>query len=345
MKRRVICIFTLIFWMIALSTFLSIRIEKWMTPIISRVEAERVGDNTYQIPADALTYDDMGMHLYVTREGSGWEKGLRVYEVDPSRYFVKGEKLEMEYSGTFIRYATRALREGEVVAPEEAFQREDDQWVAIYPEGIPNFTLKDDDASVETQTENVMLINAPEANKPFMEDRARSRIDNEKDEFYYYQAPVGTVYSLNDLRQMMDSMLLLGLLVAMILFTVILWAWSFWLSRDYRKNKRLLLINGCAMAFLLACVPLLLHFITLPSALLPQYHITDFAHYSVEFNELFSNLHLLADSGSAAAASAIRYAEGHLTIFFVILALGVVLGVVAIVAEVILGKKRCRGLR
>ena len=343
MKRRVICIFTLIFWMITLSTVLSIRIEQLMTPTISLVEAEDGAGDISEIPADALTYDDMGMHLYRTREGSGWEKGIRVYEEDMSRFTIQGDKLQMEYGGTYIRYATRTLRVGEVVQKAEAFQYADDQWVAIYPEGIPSFTLTDTDASVETQTETAMVISVPEANVPFMEDRARSQINIEKDEFYYYQAPTSTVYSLNDLKQFMDSMILLGILAAGVIFTVILWAWSFWLSREYVKRKKLLLINGGAAVVLLALVPLLLHFTNLPSSMLPQYHITDFAHYSAEFSELFSVLRMLAENGSAAAEAAIRYADVRTTLFFVILGIGVLLGIAVIIVEALFSKERKKG--
>ena len=126
----------------------------------------------------------------------------------------------------------------------------------------------------------------------------------------------------------------------MILFTVILWAWSFWLSRDYRKNKKLLIINGGAAAFLLACVPFLLHFITLPSSLLPQYHITDFPHYGRIFSELFNELNRLAVAGSEIAAAAIRQAETSAVLFFVILALGVLLGIITIGLEVFLGRNQ-----
>ena len=334
MKRRVICIFTLVFWLIALSTFLSIRIEQWMTPTISSVDAEEAGPDTYSIPADALGYDDMGMHLYRTREGSGWEKGRRVYEVDMSQYWVAGDSIEMEYAGTYIRYATRALRAGEVVATPEAFQVANDRWVAIYPEGIPAYTLTKDTMAVETQTDTAMLVTAQDANVPFMEDRAREWIGTEKDEWYYFQAPTSTVYSLNDLEQFMNCMLLLGVLAAGILLTVILWGWSFWLSRDYKQHKKWLLINSGTALGILALVPLLLHFISIPNSLLPQYHITNFAHYAAEFGELFATLDKLAAAGSKIAAQAIRYAEGRVIGFFVILAFGVVLGAAAIAAEI-----------
>lgn len=349
MKRRVICIFTLIFWMIALSTFLSIRIEKWMTPVISTVEAEEAGkdaagNSTYTIPADALIYDDMGMHLYRTREGSGWERGRRVYEVDMSQYWVEGDSLKMDYSGTYIRYATRTLRVGEEVRlPESVFLTEDDNWIAVFPEGIPEYELKDDKMSVETKTETSMIVCAPEAAAPFMEDRARSTVIVEKEDFEWYEPHTSSFYSLGDLKAFMKNIVLLGVLAAMMFFTIILWAWSFLLSRDYMKNKKLLTINGGTAAGLLALSPLLLHFIDLPASLLPQYHITDFPHYSRVFGKLFEELNRLTDAGSEIAAAAIRQAEWSLMLFFIILTLGIVCGIAWILAEIAFGKGKRKG--
>ncbi|MBP3704977.1 MAG: extracellular solute-binding protein, partial [Clostridia bacterium] len=211
------------------------------------------------------------------------------------------------------------------------------------PGGVPEYELKSDDITVESSMDNALLLNAAKANVPFMEDRARASVVVEKEDYEWYEPPTSTFYSLNDLRQFMDSMVLLGILAAGMLFTVILWAWSFWLSRDYRKNAKLLLINGGAAAVLLALSPLLLHFINIPNSMLPQYHITEFSHYAEVFGELFGVLRDFAANGSAAAESALRYAESSTTWFFVILAVGIVLGIAVIIAETILGKERKKG--
>ena len=71
MKRRVLFIFILIFWMITLSTFLSIRIEQWMMPYISMI-ATSPKDVNKEIPADSLFYDDMGMRRHLI----GWNAAL-----------------------------------------------------------------------------------------------------------------------------------------------------------------------------------------------------------------------------------------------------------------------------
>lgn len=172
-----------------------------------------------------------------------------------------------------------------------------------------------------------------------MEDRARSAVIVEKTDEEWYKPHTSSLYSLGDLKQFMNNILLLGVLAAMMIFTVILWAWSFRLSKEPTKNKKLFIINGSVVAGLVALSPLLLHFINLPASLLPQYHITDFPHYAKVFGELFTELNRLTDAGSEIAAAAIKHAELSAVVFFVILALGAVLGIVAIIAEIALEKK------
>ena len=341
MKRRVLFIFILIFWMIALSTFLSIRVEEWMMPYISTTKTEPQ-DVHKEIPADALFYDDAGIHIYHVRNGQGWESGLRVYEVERADYFVIDGKVRFSQAdGEFVRYASRTLRVGEEVRqPENVFLTEDDNWVAVFPEGIPKYELKTTKMSVETKTDTSMIVCAPNAGVPFMEDRARSMVIVEKEDSDWYEPHTSRFYSLGELKTFMNDLLLLGVLTAMMIFTVILWAWSFWLSREYIKNRTLLIINSAVSAGLLALSPLLLHFIDLPTSMLPQYHITDLSHYRQFFGELFRELNRLTDAGSEIAAAAVKHTKQSGMFFVILVVCGVLFGVTAIILEAILSKHR-----
>jgi len=70
----------------------------------------------------------------------------------------------------------------------------------------------------------------------------------------------------------------------------------------------------------------------------PQCHITDFAHYERLFGELFGELNRLTDADSEIAATAIEHAKLSVTFFFAIMIFGVLLGVTAIILEVVLSK-------
>lgn len=341
MKRKGLFVFVLFFWMLILCTFLSSHIEQWMMPFVSTTTTPTTGV-LKEISADSLFYDEQGMHIYRAWLGQNWDAGLRVWEVDSSDYTVIDGKVRFNQSnGEFIQYASRTLRAGEEVRKlESVFLKEDDNWVAVFPDGIPEYELLNDKMSVETEIDTAMIICAPEAAAPFMEDRARSAVIVEKTDEEWYMPHTSSFYSLGDLRQFMNNLLLLGVLVAMMLFTVILWAWSFWISRDYVKNKKQLIVNGSVCVGLLALSPLPLHFINLPASMLPQYHITDFPHYGRLFGELFGELNRLTDAGSEIAAAAIKHAETCADLFFVILALGVLLGIITIGLEVFLGRNQ-----
>ncbi len=295
-----------------------------------------------EIPADSLFYDDTGMHVYHTRMGLGWEPGLRVTEVEPSDYFVIDGKVRfLQSDGEFVQYASRTLRVGEEVRkPENPFLIEDDNWIAVFREGIPEYELKENRMSVETETSTSMVVCVPKASAPFMEDRARSEVIVEKEDSEWYEPHTSCFYSLGDLRAFMNNIMRLGVLAAMMLFAVILWAWSFRLSKDHSKHRKLLVINGSVAAGLLAVTPLLLYFIDLPTSMLPQYHITDFSHYGRLFGELFTALDHLSAAGSEIAAAALAHAKLSMTVSVVIMALGVLSGAAVIILEVVLSKHR-----
>ena len=160
MKRRVLCVFILVFWALIICTFLSVRIEEMMILIISTIETDGKDLNP-SIPADTLFYDETGMHPYRAYHGSGWEDGLRIYEENLASYHVDGELLRLELQGKFVRYSTRNLRLGEEVILWEAFQRADDIWIAVFPGGVPAYTEVSDKVQVIAQTDDAVMLAAP----------------------------------------------------------------------------------------------------------------------------------------------------------------------------------------
>lgn len=325
MKRRVLCVFSLIFWLIILCTILSARVEQLMMPTVEVEELNMPLPET-SISADALFYDELGMHLYKTAQGFGWDTGMRVYEYD-GFILDDGRLSQLDY-GWFILYATRDLRLGEeVLVREEPYLYMDDTWVAIYPNGVPAYSFASDTMTALAQTDTALLVSAPGADYPFMEGRARASIETEKSFDYYMQAPDSAVYSLNDLYRFMNSILLLALLISLILFSIAIWVRCCKLSRERKKNRRALVRNSILAALVVTGIVLVSQWINLPNSLLPKTRITDFSYYAAEFSALFSALHDLAGQGGAAAENAVRYAESHVILAGVVVLAGILLSV------------------
>ena len=138
----------------------------------------------------------------------------------------------------------------------------------------------------------------------------------------------GSFYSLSDVKSFLSQLPLLAALLSLSLFVLILWVYSFVLSRKAKENRAKLIFHGVLGVLALL---VLLH-IALPSSLLPQYRITDAAYYMREFGELFSALNILAKS-SRESTELLQYAGKMQAMTLVIVGFGIFLGVIFILIE------------
>lgn len=325
MKRRVLCIFVLILWGLVFCTMLSVRIEQLMIPEVVLTQADE-SEPSPHIALDSLFFDDMGMHLYRPREGTGWETGTRIYEEEINNYSVGENQLDLKFFGSYVRYASKPLRSGDEISIKSDLENRDDTWLAIFPEGVPQLS---DALTPTTKAENALLFNVTDTPQPFMADRAKSTIlpvtelANEN---------AGSFYSLSDVKSFLSQLPLLAALLALSLFVLILWIYSFILSRRVKENRAKLIFHGVLGVLALLAVPLILLHIALPSSLLPQYRITDAAYYMREFGEIFSALNILAKS-SRESTELLQYAGRMQAMTLVIVGFGIFLGVIFILIE------------
>ena len=325
MKRRVLCIFVLILWGLVFCTMLSVRIEQLMIPEVVLTQADE-SELSPHIALDSLFFDDTGMHLYRPREGTGWETGTRIYEEEINNYSVGENQLDLKFFGSYVRYASKPLRSGDEISIKSDLENRDDTWLAIFPEGIPQLS---DALTPTAEAENALLFNVTDTPQPFMADRAKSTIlpvtelANEN---------AGSFYSLSDVKSFLSQLPLLAALLSLSLFVLILWIYSFILSRRAKENRAKLIFHGVLGILALLAVPLILLHIALPSSLLPQYRITDVAYYMREFGEIFSALNILAKS-SRESTELLQYAGKMQAMTLVIVGLGIFLGVIFILIE------------
>lgn len=333
MKRRVLCIFVLILWGLVFCTMLSVRIEQLMIPEVVLTQADE-NEPSPHIALDSLFFDDTGMHLYRPREGTGWETGTRIYEEDINSYTVGAEQIDLKFFGSYVRYASKPLRSGDEISIKSDLENRDDTWLAIFPEGIPQLS---DTLTPTAEAENALLFDVTDTPQPFMADRAKSTIlpvtelANEN---------AGSFYSLLDVKSFLSQLPLLAALLALSLFVLILWVYSFILSRKAKENRAKLIFHGVLGVLALLAVPLILQHIALPSSLLPQYRITDAAYYMREFGEIFQSLTTLAQMGSAEAETVLTAAKAAQNTALLIALLAPIAAGVVILTEMLLKKKR-----
>lgn len=237
MKRRVLCIFVLILWGLVFCTMLSVRIEQLMIPEVVLTQADE-SEPSPHIALDSLFFDDTGMHLYRPREGTGWETGTRIYEEEINNYSVGENQLDLKFFGSYVRYASKPLRSGDEISIKSDLENRDDTWLAIFPEGIPQLSGA---LTPTAEAENALLFNVTDTPQPFMADRAKSTIlpvtelANEN---------AGSFYSLSDVKSFLSQLPLLAALLSLSLFVLILWVYSFVLSRKAKENRAKLIFHG-----------------------------------------------------------------------------------------------------
>lgn len=330
MKKKVIFLFAFLFWVLAVCTLLALRIEALMTPQVVLVDEYA---NMSALPEDCLFTNETGSHLFTVVEGSGWNSGTRTRKVQPEDYLLDGDKIALYTYGDPVQYATKQPRDGYLVCVLKFSQKANDHWVVCSDETL-NAPENTQEIAVEQTFKDAALLAVQGMPSPFMPNQAKSTLAEKWD-----SPPKGlTVYSLNDTESFLNALPLLAVLLAFLLVSLILWAYSCRLAKYPQKNKTALLVNGGIAAACFAALPFLLNGIKLPSSLLPQDNIFDFGHYSKEFSEIFGALQDFAANGNETAAMALSQAQTALWASLAVVLSGAALGVVIVV----IGTHICR---
>ncbi len=140
LKQKALWVFALIFWLIAACTLFAVKNQELMTPQVTTLSAQ----NSYssgspaELPLDCLQLDsEGGMHLYEIYEGTGWEAGVRVREVQGFSMDEDHVLLDNGGWGEYVQYASKALTDGELVEVIRGGGKAADQWLAVFPEDAP----------------------------------------------------------------------------------------------------------------------------------------------------------------------------------------------------------------
>ncbi len=313
MKKKVFCVFVLILWFLLFSTAFSFWVEQAMVPevVLTHSDPSKSSDGYDRLSLDCLKANDGEPSLYFVMEGSGWEEGDRAWKIEDSEYSVSEEGIELLYDhrGDMIRYSTKPIRSGDPVSRVNRQGTFEDCWLAV--SGGEELSLRDEAkeaCQVLAQNGNALLLSVKEASRPFMPDEAESTL--------FGASVFGTgqrkLYSLAELEEFTGALRSLALLPGLALTVFILWAASFALIKDVKKNRKKLVINGVLAVLALAAIWVVLQKASLPSSLLPRTSIMELSHYGSEFSEIFSSLKSFAAAGNEVAAKAVSGASASL---------------------------------
>lgn len=304
MKRKILYVFAMPLWFLIFSTLFSFKVEQIMVPTVTEsIPAVTPPSAEATLDLDCLFLDDDGVPvLYQTYEGLAWDSGLRIKLIGPASYNILDDHISCGALERVVRYATKDPIVGERVIVTDQSDKRDDFYLAVCPSGV---RLREDlNVNLAAQAKNVLLAEVEQAPSAFMPKQAVSMLFQRQP----YEFPDERVYSLQDVEVFFSALPLVALLPGIIVFVTLLWLNSYKLLSDLKKNRVNIIINGCLALSCLLSLAILLHFLQLPSSLLPKDSVVNISYYVREFEEVLSSLHLLAESGVPMAEEAISHA-------------------------------------
>ncbi|MBQ8313327.1 MAG: hypothetical protein IJX84_09010 [Clostridia bacterium] len=295
MKRSVLCIFSLVLYLLLACTMLSAKIEEEMMPQVEAKTLKYKG-TTLSFSPDVLFHDEQGDHFYHAANGSGWESGLRIREFMPAQYYYDIFE-QIAFTGTpqtyhFIMSASRQPVEGEKVHIVEEFEAVEDVHLYCYSGALPEDLWMPQHTSIIGQSSHALLVRNTRAQLPFFQHTAKT--------LSIAASQADHAYSLTEISSFIQSLPPVTLIWICLLAGFLLLL-LFWTHRSASPGKLTYII---AAAFFLISAAILLSRIDLPASLLPTENIFDLAHYISTFGLI---LHALEQCGENFAALALQH--------------------------------------
>lgn len=293
MKKKALCIFSLILYLLVACTIVSHWIEDQMMTQVTISERKNRGDS-FSFKQAVLFADDQGKHLYEMIDGTGWNSGPRASMLPDASWYINAINSAVEYDGNkqsyrFITSASRMLTEGEAVKVIENTRVTDDQYLCIFTHGVPEELLLPKNAEIAARNETTLLLNIADGAFPFFEHTAKGLSES--------LAAADHIISLTDAKAFLNALPSLALTAALLLAGIMVWAVSCLLCIRPRKYKWFLRFNIMLVIVLLCSLAFLLNGIELPASMLPAENIFDWQHYSRQISLLINALEELEFSG------------------------------------------------
>lgn len=292
MKRKAVCIFALIAYVLLFCTLTAPVIEREMATLAEVKYVKKNAKSNTQVPQYAYHWGEVE-GLFQVKEGSGWNTGSRVEEI-PRQYYSVGNHFYSNISlhpenYTLILSASRTPKVGDRVEPVELEEKPNEKIIIYCPEGYREIVDRQDKFTVLGAGEKGIYMNTSSSEMPFFEGFAAFSLQNRLKADYY------RVYSYSDAESLLRSLPLVAVYGAVLLFAVVVWAGTCYLTR-IQQSRWLLWANAGCGVLTLGAVLRLGRAIDLPASLMPPESILDFSHYQKEFSNIFAAMEEVGDT-------------------------------------------------
>ncbi len=331
MKKTVLRIFSILFFLIVACTILSAKIE---TEMLTQVKTMKLsGSFDAKLPMTASFPDEYGMpRVFALEEKTGWEAGVRIRELGPNEFSVgeMGISPSSWSTTTYILTASRVPPEGQLVEVYKNMKAAEDTLLLYYPLWMPEESTLPSGVTEVARTSTSVLLETTNSPQPFMEHQEKNRLSTLEEDNW-------RIYSLTHANQFFENMPKVALVAAFLLLPVGLWVISCFLARDEVSNSPLIWVNVVASLGCLGGMWAVLRKIDLPASLLPPNNILDFAYYKTEIGQLLEVLKGL--TAAPQAQTALANASSDFTAAWIILGGTAALIALIAVAEGLIAKK------
>lgn len=292
MRKKALCFFTVVLYVLAACTVLSHWIEETMMTRVELGPVNTKAAHTFvlrELPERALFRDERGLHLYEVYDGTGWESGKRIREV--SGWSLTGECVSISgFPDTaYVFSATRQPRAGEKVSLLESQERGDDTYLLIFGGELPKNAQLPLEAVGFDVKGNAALMEMRSFPVPFMEQRAKTASE--------LTGFAERIFSMGDTEQFLNQLPQIAggaaVLLAGLVFLIAAWRMP--------KAGLLRCVNGALAALCLCLLPGTLSKILLPGSLLPEENIFALSHYRTALDTVFNGLAAFPDAFQALA--------------------------------------------
>lgn len=286
MKKKVLCLFSLILYLLSACTILSLKIEEEMA-VLAEVD-ERISEKTV---ARSITlslravYTDMdGDHLYEVREGKGWESGLRIHEFPSFSMDMMQGTASIYGTGDYrlIKSSSRQPQAGKLAIVVDEFETVNDRYLLYYEDGIPKARDFPDNAKLIGQSENAFLLDMTGVSLPFFAHtiETQSVVTDMSDR----------IFSLTEAARFLEQIPSAVMVFIFLIAGIVFWGAACLFSVRVDANKLLIWINAILTAVSLWLMASVLNSIDLPASMLPVNNIFDWKYYSSQLSLVFGCL-------------------------------------------------------